>query len=247
MVFFDFFKKGKAENKVETETAKSTVGEKDKKYYQDDSYYTTVSHAGTQFEKKVITFDERKKSSFHSKRGLFVGEILLLEYVSYGTYPGPKTGYPGFWWFEYGIRDVGAMLKSLEERGYIEYASASDSVSKLTVAELKNILEKFGIPANGKKADLVAAISKQLTEEQLGTVITERKYCLTELGKTELADNAYVPYMHKEKGKTTEDDRFGPVYNVWSINKLLKGNTSNWEAVVKQEFEKREKFLNRNN
>ena len=96
------------------------VPEDEKKYYQPDSYYTEYSHKGTQFERRVIPFEERKKISYPSKNGLYVAEILLLEYCSYGTYPHPRNGYPGFWWFTYGIRNVGFHLKSLEDRGYIE-------------------------------------------------------------------------------------------------------------------------------
>lgn len=96
------------------------IPEEDKKYYRPDNYYTNVVHAGTQFERKVITFEERKKISYPSARGLYVAEILLLEYCSYGTYPHPRNGYPGLWWFEYGIKNVGYHLSRLEKLGYIQ-------------------------------------------------------------------------------------------------------------------------------
>ena len=108
MGIFDKFKK----KEIFCEPA---VPDEEKKYYQPDSYYTEYSHKGTQFEKRVIPFDERKKISYPSRNGLYVAEILLLEYCSYGTYPQPKNGYPGFWWFAYGIRNVGFRLKSLED------------------------------------------------------------------------------------------------------------------------------------
>lgn len=96
------------------------VPDAEKKYYQPDSYYTIIAHPGTQFEHKVVTFEERKKKSYPSKNGLYVAEILLLEYCSYGTYPHPRNGYPGFWWFAYGIRNVGWHLERLAARGFIE-------------------------------------------------------------------------------------------------------------------------------
>lgn len=169
--------------------AEPPISDDDKKYYQPDEYYTDCSHPGTMFERRVITFDERKRLSYPSTRGLYVAEILLLEYCSYGTYPRPKNGYPGLWWFSYGIRNVGYRLKTLEDRGFIQY---------------NNIKEK---------------------------------YYLTALGEEELGDNLYVPYMHKHKKKTTEDTTFGPEFNVWSINRILKGNTENWREVVAQEEE----------
>lgn len=115
MGIFDFFKK--------KEIGEPPIPDNERPYYRQESYYTNSSHEGTPFERRVIPFDERKNSSFPSKTGLYVAEILLLEYCSYGTYPRPKTGYPGFWWFEYGIKNVGYRLEQLEQREYIEMSS----------------------------------------------------------------------------------------------------------------------------
>lgn len=239
MGLFDFFKKQKPVASKQ-EPSKYAVPEADKKYYQNDSYYTDVAFAGTPFEKKVITIEERKKTAIPSETGLYPAEILLLEYCSYGTYPGPKNGYPGFWWFEYGIRDVGAVLKSLEDRGYIVFAAAKDSLNNFTMPQLKEMLSAKNLPTTGKKADLVMRVAEVFSEaELLGTGI-QIKYMLTELGKRELSENEYVPYMHKVPNKTTEDDRFGMTFNVWSINKLLgTGDKSNWKAVVAEQEQKK--------
>lgn len=238
---------GLSKTKTKANEVAKSVPEKEKKYYQDDSYYTTKAFEGTQFEREVITFEKRKTMSYPSARGLYVAEILLLEYVSYGKYPEPKNGYPGFWWFTYGIRDVGEKLAELENKGFIEFAPASDNLTGLKVVELKDILDRYGIKATGKKIDLIDAIRLNISESQLEEIITDKKYKLTIVGEMELNDNAYIPYMHKEKTKTSEDDRFGPVYNVWSINKLLKGNTTDWKSVVDREFKKQEAFFYRNN
>lgn len=170
--------------------AEPAIPECDKPFYREDKYYTDCSYPGTPFERRVIPFEERKNTSYPSKRGLYVAEILLLEYCSYGTYPNPKTGYPGFWWFSYGIRNVGFYLQSLADRGFIEF-----------------------------------------NDER-------KKYYLTTMGETELGENLYIPYMHKHKKKTTEAPAFGPEFNVWSINRLLAGNTKNWKTIVTQEERK---------
>ena len=130
MGLFDFFKKQKPVASKQ-EPSKYAVPEADKKYYQNDSYYTDVAFAGTPFEKKVITLEERKKTAIPSETGLYPAEILLLEYCSYGTYPGPKNGYPGFWWFEYGIRDVGAVLRSANACPFV--AERIAAVAKATI------------------------------------------------------------------------------------------------------------------
>ena len=210
----------------------SSITEDEKPYYQADTYYTLITHQGTPFERRVITFDERKANSYPSSTGLYVAEILLLEYCSYGTYPKTKMGYPGFWWFEYGIRDIGNALKSLEKRGYIEYGKAKDAIKKLTVAELKEIAGEHNIQVAGKKADILNTVLSSLSDEELEKYATNKKYVLTEKGNTELHENLYVPYMHKHTQKTL-DTNFGEGFNVWSINRLLKGeDVPKWREII---------------
>lgn len=213
-----------------------TIPEAEKKYYQPAEYYTDIIAEGTTFERKVVTFEERKKTAIPSDSGLYPAEILLLEYCSKGVYPNPKNGYPGFWWFEYGIRDVGAALKHLEERGYITFASVKESVNDFTIPQLKELLMAHGETTTGKKIELIARVSDTLSEETLRSVGVKPKYKLTDIGKKELSENAYVPYMHSVPNKTTEDTQFGMAFNVWSINKLLgSGDKSNWKKIVDEQ------------
>lgn len=242
MGLFDFFKKkAKSESPQQAKNI-SSIPETDKKYYQPDSYYTEKAFEGTPFEKKVITFEERKRTAIPSSRGLYPAEILLLEYCSKGTYPGPKNGYPGFWWFTYGIRDVSTALRSLEHRGFIAFGSVSDCVKGLTIQQLKELLVAKGQPATGKKAELVAHVVSVFSEEELRSAGVQAKYVLTEVGQQELTENAYVPYMHSVPNKTTEDTHFGMTFNVWSINKLLgTGDKSNWKSIVDEQAQNMEK------
>lgn len=240
MGFFDlFYKKNKPKQTQQGQTGVNdklvsiTIPESEKKYYQEDEYYTRKTHEGTVFERTVVTFDERKKISIPSEQGLYVAEILLLDYCSKGTYPGPKNGYPGFWWFEYGIRDVGAALRSLESRGFIEYSPIKECIRSLTMPQLKEILAKYDLPTTGKKADLLHRVHESVSEEDLLDAGVEQKYRLTQKGYHELQQNEYIPYMHKCSLKTIEGSNFGTEYNVWSMNRLL-GNVdkSNWRTLV---------------
>ena len=239
MGLYDFFTRGK--DAAQTYNADPPIPESEKQYYRPDAYYTEISHPGTQFERKVITFEDRKKISYPSTNGLYVAEILLLEYVSYGTYPHPQNGYPGLWWFTYGIRNVGARLHSLEERGYIKYGSAIDQLPRLTIPQLKEIAKSLGITPIGNKPDIIGDILDNSSPEKLEQLITDRKYELTEKGLTELNENLYVPYMHKHRNKTVEGTMFGPEFNVWSINRIIgQGDKRDWKEIV---FEQ-EKILN---
>lgn len=217
----------------------SIVPDSEKKYYQPDSYYTDVVNEGTAFERRVITFEERKNTAIPSTRGLYPAEILLLSYCSKGTYPGPKYGYPGFWWFEYGIRDVDAALRSLEERGYIALKSVRDSVSNFTVVQLKELLAAHGQSTTGKKAELIERVSATVPEEALVAAGLQAKYALTGIGQLELEENAYVPYMHSIHNKTVELEDPNISFNVWIINKMLgTGDKTNWNAIVAEQEHK---------
>lgn len=134
MGLFDFLKKDNPQNlksnlKFSFNNAKyvdsSSIDEDERQFYKEDSYYTFYSYPDTPMAKKVITFDERKKTAFPSSNGLYPAEILLLDYCNKGKYPKPKSGYPGLWWFEYGIRDVGHALKSLANREFLLFDEKS--------------------------------------------------------------------------------------------------------------------------
>lgn len=244
MGLFDIFKqkgqksslpntKAMGKNSPDSFVDGSSVSPDERPFYQPDNYYTYYSYPGTMMAKRVVTFEERKHTSYPSARGLYVGEIMLLEYCSHGKYPKPKSGYPGFWWFKYGIRDIGHALESLEHRGFIKWAPKTAGLKNLKVDELKSILETAGLSTTGKKAELVERIGAEIPEDKLQLADYDSKYELTDLGKAELADNGYVPYMHNHSHLTTEDGTFGDTFTVWDINKLFPdGHAENWRKVV---------------
>ena len=241
MGLFDIFKKDKVQSnnkksKVKWEYAdSSSIAPDEREYYQSDEYYSYTPYPSMVqkgSEKTVITFDERKKISIPSERGLYVGEIMLLEYCSYGTYPKPRGGYPGLWWFEFGIRDVGHALESLEKRGFIQWNSALDNLQQFKVAELKELANELGISVSGKKANIIKQLQENASDSDIPKKFADRKYGLTDLGRIELEENGYVPYMYRHSRKTVERSPSSDAFNVWSINRLLKGKTRNWREIV---------------
>lgn len=229
----------------------SSIADDERHFYEPDEYYTYYSYPETAMARQVVTFEERKKTSISSEKGLYVAEILLLYYCQSGNYPKPKNGYPGFWWFEYGIRDVGNALDSLCKRGFIEFIPLKQSVDSLTVTELKKLLREFNAPVSGKKPELVERIQRIVSDEALLEIGLKPKYGLTDLGKKELEDNAYIPYMHKVSTKTTDSGPEDMIFNVWRINREIGGkNKLHWKEVVnavaekiERKFEEREELL----
>lgn len=245
MGLFDFLKNKGRNNDVSYERA--LISESEKKHYQPDEYYTKKVNVGTSFERIVVTFDERKKTAIPSKRGLYPAEILLLAYCDKGDYPCPKNGYPGFWWFEYGIRDVGSKMIELENRGFLKLGIISDAVKSLTTSQLKDLLSEEGVSMTGNKSELTNKVIDFISEDKLIDFGLKRKYVLTTLGQAELEENAYVPYMHKINKKTAEGSGSGVEFNVWSINKLLgSGSKSNWKDVVDKQEQIMEKAMMNN-
>ena len=152
------------------------------------------------------------ESCYRSKNGLKVSEVLLLEYTKRGNYPNPQGGYQNFWWFDYGINNVGQVLNLLKQRGFIRFRTPFEMLETLKVTQLKEILSGLDLPTKGKKEELIERIIQANDVSVLNGYIKALKYTLTELGEKELLENAYVPYMHSHKniGLT-----------VWEMNKLI--------------------------
>ena len=221
MKLFNLFKKNKplqspAVNRSETITEKvlrketSQISEKNKKYYQDDSYYTTTYNDIMGKPQNVITFEDRKKTCIPTSQGLYVAEILLLDYCSKGKDPNPQYGYPGFWWFEYGIRDVDKALKELENRGFITWTPLKDLINNLKVEDIKKLLSAHSQPITGNKPQLIDRLIGVISDDELLNAGLEPKYKLTETGNSELQENAYVPYMHKHSKYNN--------FTIWDLN-----------------------------
>lgn len=216
------------------------IPESEKQFYKPDEYYTDTDISGNQ----VIPFEQRKGSGWKSKNGLYPAEILLLHYCSLGQYPRPAKGYPAFWWFEYGIRNVSYILETLENRGFVEYGSLSDSVKALTTAKLKQLLKDAGESTAGKKADLVERVKSTVPNDALKAVGLESKYHLTQAGEVELSENSYVVNIHSSSDKTTSSSRYGLTYNLDTVASEIASNPElSWEEAASTRKQKRENFF----
>lgn len=138
----------------------------------------------------LFRLKNEKKTSIPSKNGLYVPEILLLHFCS--KYPNPKSGYSVYWWYKYGIRNVGKVLESLKQRGFI--------------------------------------VIDEDTE----------KYVLTDKGKLELQDNAYVPYMHSHAKYTS--------FAIWDMNKIINDdNRYNYKEIIDKKLQEISNTIKENN
>lgn len=149
----------------------------------------------TAHEPDIIPIEKRIKEMKANEAGLYPHEILLLSYAP--KYYVEGNSYPGFWWYQYGIKDVDKSLKSLLERGFLKVGSLKSAIEKETSVVLKDLLKANNLKVSGKKAELVQRLLAEVPEEKLKAVFTKYIYELTDTGKEELKEYEYIPYIHR--------------------------------------------------
>lgn len=150
MSFWDIFKQQPPQTKIQITHDTSPAN---------DSKHPSKVFSGTMFERDVLTVGQRIKSATPSKGGLYPHEILLLEYARTGRIKYMKvdaTEFPKFWWYKYGIKDVPAILKSLNERGFLEIGTdgVSYRLAKQGESELKANGYVYYIHRYSKETDM---------------------------------------------------------------------------------------------
>lgn len=140
-------------------------------------------------------FEENLKSAVKSKNGLYPHEILVLSYAS-SCLVGEKLP-QSFWLYRYGISDTLKILDSLEKRLFIKESPYMSSLKNLKSADLKDILKRNNLKMAGNKASLIKRITENIDTENLNNMFENKFYELTDLGNTELEENAGIIYVHK--------------------------------------------------
>ena len=169
-----------------------------------------------QLQRREQSIDEVKRrfeATYPSENGLRIPEIMALYYAR--SFRTDTQDFQSFWGYEYGVKDVRAILDMLENQGFIFVGSAADGINNLTISELKAILEKYNLKKSGNKNDLILRIFENIDEDEIDSMITTRFYGLTELGIAELEHNQYVPYFHKTKTEYPQ-----PINVIWMNHEL---------------------------
>lgn len=128
-------------------------------------------------------------------------EKAFLKYIA-----GRKVNTPniaGYWSYEYKI-DFNYTVSKYINNNYLYIGSADPS--KLTTSALKKILQLAGLPAFGKKAELVARVQELPTS----TYSTELYYCLTEKGRNTINPvqenpTKAISFYYKQPSTTNSD------------------------------------------
>ena len=142
---------------------------------------------------------------YPSENGLYPHEILLLHYARTFTYNQKK--YQQFWYYRYLIPNVQSVLHSLVDRGFLTLECLQDRLNSHTLKELKPLLEKKGLKACKKKSDAINLIIDNYEFHELPQKLVgdnSAHYVLTDLGLSELQNNQYVLFAHKNSSISLE-------------------------------------------
>lgn len=77
------------------------------------------------------------------------------------------NSYPRYVSYELSISDPVKKHKELLKNGFLRKATVSETLDTFRVVELKAILESHGLPAKGKRTDLIASILASCNEKEL--------------------------------------------------------------------------------
>lgn len=224
MGLFDFLKK--KETKGTASAHSDDISEKK------ENLGTTMLSNEQMGSDGIIPFEERIKSAIPSKNGLYPHEILVLDYAD--SFCTQDNRYQQFWWTRYGVKDVNKVLRDLLSKGFISIASVDVTLRKMTIADLKAILAKYGLSTRGKKEELIQRVIDEISSEKLKELFPNRFYIRTDKGEAELREEEYVPYIHRHSIQNLD---------IWSLNRLVNDSPDDaykdviWQYLNQQSIE----------
>jgi len=174
------------------------------------SFLEVTTEIISSLAEEIVPAEKRMQNAIASKHGLYPHEVLVLDYAR--SYYTEGNSFQGFWWYRYGVRDVGKCLRSLLERGFLQIGDLQSAIALENATVLKEELKKHGLKVSGKKDELVQRLISEVSHQELNSRFAKRTYQLTELGKQALEEESYVPYIHRH---TLED------LDIWSLNRVI--------------------------
>ncbi|MEC5340775.1 SAP domain-containing protein [Enterococcus casseliflavus] len=120
--------------------------------------------------------------------------------------------FPGYFEYEYGIKNPKKQLEQFISNGLLRRKSPLDSLDKMSIPEIKQILVSYDTATTGKKVDLIKRIKNELSEVQATPFITKIMYEVTDEGNV-------ILYKYKNVILTHE-------------NNFHKSNSISWEMLT---------------
>lgn len=107
-------------------------------------------------------------------------EHKLLNKINKQPFPG--TYLPGYFTYEYQM-DFSYTLNKLLYLGYLKLVPQSQFMSKLTCADLRSLLDRYGLTTKGKKDDLIDRVYENISANDIDVLYPTRYFITTDKWK----------------------------------------------------------------
>lgn len=107
-------------------------------------------------------------------------------------YSDNPNDYPGFFFYEYGIKNVPEFFRSMITDMFVEPASIEAQLKIKKVSELKEILKAKNLPVSGVKTELIKRIVDNSVPNELSA---PDLYVISEKGKLFIKNSVYYGYL----------------------------------------------------
>lgn len=189
------------------------------------------------FKKKPVTFEivENSKPSYNpwdKERGNSSNDYAtanFLHTLSFRAFPIQSTpdGYPRYVSYDLKINNPIKMHKELLKAGYLREANTTEILSTFKVADLKSVLEANGLPAKGRKADLIR-MAESIDPAALKLPVM---YCVSEKGLAFMEQNADLIKLFRNPYNVTYEE-----YITTKDNRNISYNDVIWEIFNRREM-----------
>ena len=141
------------------------------------------------------------------------------------------------------ITDTEGCIRSLIERGFVEYTVTTDALDRFSHGQLRHIISKANISLNYQGTqEMVDAIKKELSDNDLQTLLEDRYFSPTDKGKEvinahpELFNNTFDPWSAYSVESQKEYE------NISTVNLRILSNIYKmiYSPLQKEEVKKKE-------
>lgn len=137
---------------------------------------------------KTIQNDNQPKSIHQDYKNLY-RKVVFLHNCN-GSPIRDNDKYPRYLFYDFKITNPSVFHKKLVTQGYLEPGSLDDTLRKLRIVDLKEILHSFNLPVSGNKNDLISRLKENVPEDSLKFLINEKSVLLlTEKGEKLVKEN----------------------------------------------------------
>ena len=138
-----------------------------------------------------------KNQMVRLEENILPGDIVMLWRIGFNNFT-TESSIPNYFEYRYGVNSSKSIERLIKINAIIlEDAAKSLDIQNMTL--LKRILKKHNLKLSGSKNELLDRVLDNIDEKQLEKEFTERKYSITDYGKTLLEKHYEIIEKHGPK------------------------------------------------